>query len=91
MTRKEIIIKLMDLGLTHNAAKSSVDAFLSAIAAGLEKGNKVKLSGFGTFYVKNKKARKGMNPKTGERIQVQAKKYPVFKASPELREQINKA
>ena len=89
MTRKEIIIKLMDLGLTHNAAKAATDSFLGAIAAGLENGNKVKIAGFGTFYVKNKRARKGMNPKTGERIQVQAKKYPAFKPSPELRDSVN--
>jgi len=89
MTRKAIIAKVMETGLTHNAAKAAVDTFLAGIANAMGGGDYVKLSGFGTFYIKNKKARRGMNPKTGERIQVQAKKYPAFCASPELRLLIN--
>jgi integration host factor subunit beta len=90
MTRKDIIRKVVNLGLTHGKAKTSVEAVLQAINEGLTKEEKVKIAGFGTFYVKNKRARPGMNPKTGEKIQIVAKKYPVFKASPELRNKINK-
>ena len=90
MTRKEIINKVMELGLTYNNAKKAVDIFPSKVSEGLQKGQKVKIAGFGTFYVKNKKARQGINPKTGVKIQISAKKYPAFKASPSLREKVNK-
>ena len=90
MTRKDIIKKVVDIGLTRNKAKLAVESVLRTINECLSKGDKVKIAGFGTFYVKNKPARRGMNPKTGEKIQIPAKKYPAFKASPELRDKINK-
>jgi nucleoid DNA-binding protein len=89
MTRKEIINKVMGLGLTYNSAKKAVDIFIAKISDGLQKGQKVKIAGFGTFYVKNKKARLGINPKTGVKIEISLKKYPAFKASPELRKKVN--
>jgi DNA-binding protein HU-beta len=90
MTRKDIIKKIVGLGLTHSKAKISMEAVMRAINNELSEGGKVKIAAFGTFYVKNKSARRGMNPKTGEKIQIPEKKYPVFKASVELRKLINK-
>ena len=90
MTRKDIIKKVVDIGLTRNKAKLAVESVLRTINECLSKGDKVKIAGFGTFYVKNKPARRGMNPKTGEKIQIPAKKYPAFKVSQELRDKINK-
>jgi len=90
MNRKDIVKRIIDLGLTRNKAKLAVESVLHIINEALSKGGKVKIAGFGTFYVKNKSARQGMNPKTGEKIQIPAKKYAAFKASPELRKKINK-
>lgn len=90
MTRKDIVKKVVGLGLTNSRAKMAVEAVLQTINEGLSKGDKIKIAAFGTFYVKNKPARQGMNPKTGEKIQIPAKKYPAFRASPELRNKINK-
>jgi len=90
MTRREIIEKLIGLGFTFNRAKKTFEAVLSAINDELGKGGKVKIAGFGTFYVKNKSARNGSNPRTQEKIKISAKKYPAFKPSPELRDKVNK-
>lgn len=90
MTRKEIIEKLVGLGLTFNRAKQSFEAILAAINNELGSGKKVKIAGFGTFYVKDKLSRNGSNPRTHEKITISAKKYPVFKPSPELKEKVNK-
>jgi len=90
MTRKDVTKKITELGLTGNQAKNALETFLRTVNETLESGKKVKIPGFGTFYVKNKPAKQGTNPKTGEKIQIPEKKYPVFKASPELRELINK-
>lgn len=90
MTRKELTNKVMALGLTYNKAKAAVEAFLDTINVSLQEGQKIKIAGFGTFYVKDKSARRGINPKTGERIQINSKRYPAFKASPELCNKINK-
>jgi len=90
MTRREIINRVAGLGITRRRAKEAVDTFIKEIREALSRQEKVKISNFGIFYVKNKPARKGMNPKTKEKIQIQAKRYPVFRASPILCEQINK-
>ncbi|MCF0195300.1 MAG: HU family DNA-binding protein [Bacteroidaceae bacterium] len=67
-------------GLTKVAAKAAVDATLKAIAEELKAGNKVQLLGFGTFSVAKRPARKGVNPKTGKKITIAAKKVAKFKA-----------
>jgi len=90
MTRKEIITKLVGLGFTFNRAKQAFETVLAAINSELGSGKKVKIAGFGTFYVKNKLSRNGSNPRTHEKITISAKKYPAFKPSPELRSKVNK-
>ncbi len=89
MARKEIINKITGLGLTRQRAKVALDTFIKEIGEALKRQERAKIAGLGVFYVKDNPARKGMNPKTGEKIQIQAKKYPVFKPSPELRSLIN--
>lgn len=66
-------------GLTIKDASNAFEGFIGAITDGLKNGEKIQISGFGTFEIKNKGAREGINPKTGEKIKIDASKTPVFK------------
>jgi len=70
---------------TKAAAERAVTAFLSAVEEGLKKDGVVQLIGFGTFQVKERSARKGRNPKTGEEIKIKATKTVSFKAGAALK------
>ena len=70
---------------TKRAAEDAVAAVLESIANGVREDRKVQLIGFGTFEVKNRAARMGRNPKTGEPMQIQASKSVGFKASSTLK------
>jgi DNA-binding protein HU-beta len=74
--------------LSKVAAGKAVDAVLSAIGKSLRSGDSVVLTGFGTFSIRERPARTGHNPKTGEQMQIEASKTPVFKAGKTLREGI---
>ena len=63
--------------------------FEEAIVDGLKAGEKIQLSGFGTFEVRERAERTGRNPKTGETIEVPASKHPAFSASKALKDQLN--
>ena len=65
-----------------------INATFESIKASLKKGQKVSLVGFGSFLVKNRKARTGRNPKTGETIQIKARKVPAFSAGAELKKSL---
>ena len=67
-------------GLTKAQAQKAVEATVDAIAGALKNGDKVQLIGFGTFSVVEKAAREGVNPATGAKIQIPAKKVAKFKA-----------
>ncbi|MBO4264889.1 MAG: HU family DNA-binding protein [Clostridia bacterium] len=71
-------------------AEAAVSAVISAISASLVKGEKVQLIGFGTFEVKSRKARTGINPATKKAIKIPASKYPAFSAGKALKESVNK-
>jgi DNA-binding protein HU-beta len=73
-------------GLSKADAKKAVDAFVETISDELKEGGKVALLGFGTFSVTEKAARKGVNPKTKETIEIAARKAVKFKAGAELNE-----
>ena len=64
--------------LTNKAARESVEAFLNAIRDGLKRGERVVITGFGTFSVRKRKERVGRNPKTNEKITLPARKSPGF-------------
>ncbi|RWL50127.1 MAG: integration host factor subunit beta [Mesorhizobium sp.] len=66
-----------------------VGAIFEEIANALADGNRVELRGFGAFSVKNRPARSGRNPRTGENVQVEEKWVPFFKTGKELRERLN--
>ena len=76
-------------GLKKKEAEAAVNAVTVAVAEALKNGEKVQLVGFGTFEVKERGARTGRNPKTGETIEVAASKYPAFSASKALKDQLN--
>ncbi len=91
MTKAELVAKVAaEAGLTKAAAERAVNAFIKALAEALVKGERVALPGLGVFHVKERKARKGRNPRTGEEITIPARKVVTFSAAKALREALNK-
>lgn len=89
MTKADLIeIVAKKVNLTNKAARESVIAMLDGIRDTLKKGDKVVLTGFGTFSVRSRAARKGRNPQTGATIQIPAKKTPGFTAGKALKKAI---
>ena len=78
-----------EAGMTGSAAEAAVNAMLSGIAASLVRGEAVSLLGFGTFGTRNRAARAGRNPRTGERLEIAASIAPTFKAGKPLRDAVN--
>jgi integration host factor subunit alpha len=90
LTRADIIERVHELGgFTKNASAEFVDAVFETIKETVEQGRNVKLSGFGNFVVRDKTARAGRNPQTGEQIQLAARRVVVFKLSHALRDALN--
>jgi DNA-binding protein HU-beta len=76
-------------GLAKADATRAVDAVFDTITATLKSGDSVALVGFGTFAVKERAARSGRNPRTGETITIAASKMPVFKAGKGIKDAVN--
>ena len=72
--------------LSKAACKASLEAFIAAVKSSLKKSDAVVLTGFGTFSVMKRKSRTGINPATGKKMQIPAKKVPKFKPGKALRE-----
>lgn len=90
MNKAELIDAVADAAdLSKASAGRSVDAAIDAITNALKKGDNVTLVGFGTFTVRDRAARTGRNPRTGEEIQIKASKVPGFKAGKALKDAIN--
>jgi len=80
MNKSDLIRSIANnAGITLKDAATAFDAVVDAITENLKKGEKIQISGFGTFELKCKGAREGINPKTGEKIKIAASKTPVFK------------
>ncbi len=91
MTKDEMIAMMADqANISKRQATDALQTFMSNVTTQLKKGEKVSFSGFGTFSVSNRKARKGRNPQTGAEIQIPATKVPVFRAGKHLKEAIKK-
>jgi len=75
--------------ISKAAASRAVDGLVAAISSALKNGDQVSLVGFGTFAVKERSARTGRNPRTGETINIAASKNPVFKAGKALKDAVN--
>ena len=88
MNKGELIEEVAKVTCTKKEAAQAVDATIAAIQKALKKGNDVVLTGFGTFRVSKRKARKGRNPQTGAAIKIRAKKVPVFKAGKSLKDAV---
>ena len=82
-------VKATNPKMTKIQAREAVETILRIIKSSLENGDDVLLSGFGKFNVKDKNARRGRNPKTGESMMLDAKKVVTFKPSGLLREKVN--
>jgi len=79
-----------ELGLNKREAKEFVELFFERIRNSLSDGDQVKLSGFGNFGLRDKNARPGRNPKTGEEIPISARRVVTFRASHKLKERVEK-
>lgn len=89
MNKTELIEKIsVGADLSKADAKKALEATLQAIKNALVEGDKVQLIGFGTFSVKERPARDGVNPRTGEKHHIEAKKVAKFKAGAELADKL---
>ena len=86
LTKAEMAERLFtDVGLNKREAKEFVDAFFEVVRDALEKGEQVKLSGFGNFDLRFKNQRPGRNPKTGEEIPISARRVVTFRPGQKLK------
>lgn len=88
MNKSDLISKVAEVSeLSKKDATKAVEAVFEAISEALQSGDKVQLVGFGNFEVRERSARKGRNPQTGEEIEIAASKVPSFKPGKSLRDQ----
>ena len=91
MNKTELVAAVAEnAGLTKKDSERVINAAIDAITASLAKGEKVQISGFGTFETKEREARVGRNPHTKEEIHIPATRVPAFKASKALKDVIAK-
>ena len=90
MNKTELIAAMAEKSeLTKKDAGAALDAFTAAVEDALKAGDKVQLVGFGTFEVKNRPARTGINPQTKKPVKIAASKAPAFKAGKALKDALN--
>lgn len=90
MTKADLVEQIAgSTGLTKKDTAEAVDEFLRAIKGALRDGKHIEIRGFGTFKVKERKARTARNPRTGDPVPLPSRKVPVFKVSKELKNRIN--
>ncbi len=91
MTKSELILKIGQLNphLYHRDVERIVTAIFDEITTALSRGDRVELRGFGAFSVKQRDARMGRNPRTGDAVSVARKVIPFFKTGKQLRERLN--
>ena len=88
MNKVTLVAKIAEKsGLSKKQAELALGAFIDSVTEALKAGDKVQLMGFGTFEVKERAARTGRNPSTGETIEIPASKTPTFKAGKGLRDE----
>jgi integration host factor beta subunit len=91
MTKRGMIEELLvrHPRLSQRQSETIVNALFAAMAGGLADGSRIEIRGFGSFGVKQRRARQGRNPKTGALVKVDAKRIPYFRAGKELRTDVN--
>lgn len=88
MNKADFVAKIAEkAGLTRKQADAAVAAFTQTVIDALKEGDKVQLMGFGTFEIKDRPARTGRNPATGETIEIAASKAPVFKVGKSFKDE----
>lgn len=89
MTKQDLINSMVEkTGLTKKNCEAAANAFVDSVKDALTAGDKVALAGFGTFEVRERKARVGINPHTKEKIKIAAAKTPAFKAGKALKDSV---
>ena len=90
MTKADLVDKVTSLGdLTRRDGEIIVETLFESVIGALKAGDKIEIRGFGSFRTRQRKARTGRNPKTGDKVDVPAKRVPFFKPSKELRDSVN--
>jgi integration host factor subunit beta len=90
MTKADLVEKVTSLGdLTRRDGEVIVETIFESVINALQSGDKIEIRGFGSFRIRQRNPRIGRNPKTGERVEVPAKRVPYFKPSKELRDLVN--
>lgn len=91
MNKSELTAAIAEAsGMTKKDANAFTNATLEVLAETLAKGERVQLAGLGAFYIHERTARQGKNPKTGELVTIPAARIPVFKAGKAFKEKVNK-
>ena len=90
VNRGQLIITVAnETGLSRRESSQAVEAVLNAISGALRKRDRVSLVGFGSFEVRERKPRRGRNPRTGRVLQIKARNAPVFRAGKPLKKAVN--
>ena len=89
MNKTELVASVAEKTGPKKDAEKAVNALFDSVQDALTAGDKVQMIGFGTFEVKERAARKGRNPRTGQDIEIPASKNPVFKAGKALKDAVN--
>ena len=91
MTKADIVSSVYEkVGFSKKEAVRVVETIFDILKEALERGEKVKISGFGNFVVRNKRARRGRNPQTGDDIEISRRKILTFKPSQVLKNELNR-
>lgn len=91
MTKTELIFRVCEQsGMTQKDAAMAINTTVEEITRALSRGDSVRITGFGTFVVRNHAARQGRNPRSGVSIRIPAHKSPGFRAGRELKKAVNK-
>lgn len=90
MTKAELVTSIAEkTGLTKKDSEKALAAFVDTVTETLAKGDSIQLVGFGTFEVRERAAREGINPSTKEKIEIAATKVPAFKAGRALKDAVS--
>jgi len=89
MNKTELVASIAEkAGISKKDADKALAAFIDTVAAELKAGEKIQLVGFGTFEIRERAAREGINPQSGAKIKIAASKNPVFKAGKALKDAV---
>ena len=92
LTKADLVEEVLNVTeLPRKESETIVETIFDNIIGALQKGEKIEIRGFGSFRTRERRGRVGRNPKTGEKVEVPAKKIPYFKPSKELKDFVNNA